>query len=306
MDNYDSPSVFIIIVNWNNCSDTVECIKSLLRTRYKNKKIIVIDNGSTDGSVEYLSEWIKDNRCGDLLTIIPLKENTGFGGANNKGIRHALENNADFILLINNDTVTTEDFLDELIKTAITNRRIGILGCRIHYYKDKSKVWFSGGKIDFLRGAFYHDEVLCSGLRESDFITGCLMHIPSSVFRIAGLFDETYFLNVEDIDFSWRVKKAGYVLMLDCDAIIYHKVSASIGGLYSAKNQNYFHRNRMIFFKKILPGYSYIIFIVFQFFIAIPVWCLIQSFNRRFGVIKSALRGYLDYLKGIGGKGCYS
>lgn len=207
--------------------------------------------------------------------------------------------------MINNDTVTTEDFLDRLVETALTNRQIGILGCRINYYKEKSRVWFSGGKIDFLKGAFYHDENSRYGLRESDFITGCLMLIPSYVFKVAGFFDERYFLNVEDIDFSWRVKKAGYNLKVDCESVIYHKVSASIGGLYSMRNQYYFHRNRMIFFRKILPKYKFILFNSFQFLIAIPAWILIQLFYGRFTVIKAALIGYFDYLRGKTGKRCY-
>ncbi len=304
-NNRASASIFIIIVNWNNFSDTVECIDSLLLNKYNNKKIILIDNGSSDNSVQKIREWIKLKNCDDFITILQIEQNIGFGGANNKGIQYALDNNADFILLLNNDTVVTEDFIDKLITTSLINKKIGVIGCRIHYYNNKEQVWFSGGIINYFKGAFYHKTDICSNLIESDFITGCLMLIPSEVFKAVGFFDENYFLNVEDIDFSCRVKEAGYSLIVNCNVIIYHKVSASIGGLYSMRNQYYFHRNRMYFFNKRLPFFKKLLFNLVQFLTLIPVWITIQLFKKRFKAVQSALFGYFDYLRGIKGKSTF-
>jgi len=295
-------SVYIILVNWNNFSDTVECIDSLLIFPYEHRKIVLVDNASTDGSLRKIQDWLMERKFIDRITIIPLNHNIGFGGANNKGIQYSLENNADFILLLNNDTIVTDKFLRPMLKTALSDNKIGIVGGKIKFFYNKDRVWFSGGHIDFLRGAFYHREEDCTGQRESAFITGCLMLIPTSVLRKVGYFDENYFLNVEDIDLSCRVKDAGYKLVINCDSVIYHKISASIGGLYSLRNQYYFHRNRLYFFNSRLSGIKKYSFYIFQFFVAIPAWISIQVFHGRIGIVKTALKGCIDHLLGIRGK----
>ncbi len=316
--NLEAPVVFIILTNWNNPSDTIECLDSLIKIQYKNTKIVIIDNGSEDDSMEKFKQWGANNKIdfevvldtdlcspsqkNNFLTIISLKENIGFGGANNVGIQNALKKGADFVLLLNNDTVVTEDFLSSLVKTALNTRKTGITGAKIKYFDDKDKIWFSGGYIDFLKGAFYHREDDCSGQRESDFITGCLMLIPSEVIKKVGCFDERYFLNVEDVDLSCRIKDAGYNLTVDCNAVVFHKVSASIGGLFSSRNQYYFHRNRMLFFSTRFRGVKKLLFYYFQFFIATPVWIIMQLFKKRGTAIKGTLVGYFDYLKGRFGR----
>lgn len=309
-------SVFIIIVNWNNYTDTLECLSSLSQAAYGDKKIIVVDNGSEDDSIQRIVEWAGDNRFGfevlnetDLssqntqpVTIISLSKNLGFAGANNIGIRYVLENGADYVLLLNNDTVVTENFLSSMVKTALEAEDVGIVGGKIRYFDRNEEIWFNGGYIDFLKGVFYGWDDDCTGKRESGFITGCLMLIPSEVLKKVGYFDERYFLNVEDVDLSRRIKDAGYRLITDCDAVIYHKVSASIGGLYSIRNQYYFHRNRMLFFGEKLKGIKKFSFFLFQFSLAIPGWTIIQLFNRRTEAVKGAFLGYLDYMRGNFGK----
>lgn len=290
-----SPLTFIIIVNWNNYPDTIECLNSVLTTSYKNKKIVIIDNSSEDGSLQRLERWAKDNVADwemlsapvltstikETFTIISLDKNIGFSGANNVGIRYALGNGADYVLLLNNDTVVTENFLSSMVKTASGIENIGIVGGKIRYFDRNEAIWFNGGYIDFLKGVFYGWDDDCTGKRESGFITGCLMLIPSEVLKKIGYFDERYFLNVEDVDLSCRIKDAGYRLITDCDAVVYHKVSASIGGLYSIRNQYYFHRNRMLFFAERLRGIKKFSFLLFQFSIVTPLWTIIQLFNGR-------------------------
>lgn len=301
---YKEPLVFILLVNWNNYNDTVECLKTLLKIRYKNKRIVILDNASTDDSLQKIRKWVDDRSESkdELLTIHSLNENLGFGGANNIGIKFALKQRADYVLLLNNDTVVTEDFLLSLVKTALNTIKTGIIGCKIKYFDNKDKIWFSGGYIDFFKGAFYHREDDCSGQRKSDFITGCLMLIPSEVIKKVGYFDESYFLNVEDIDFSCRVRDTGYALIVNCNVVIYHKVSSSIGGLFSLKHQYYFHRNRMLFFSKRLKGIRKILFFSFQFSIAVPIWIVIHLLKQRGQSIKGAIWGYFDYMKGHFGK----
>ncbi len=312
--------VHIILINWNNYSDTIACLHSLSEIQYESKKIVLVDNASTDGSLQKIKAWADKNTVAfefldgraipstvsnDPLTIISLDANLGFGGANNIGIRLSLKSNPDFILLLNNDTVVQKDFLSRMVRSALNNKSAGIVGGKIKYFDNKDKIWFNGGHVDFVRGAFYHCEDNCSGLKETDFITGCLMLLPSHIFTKVGYFDEDYFLNVEDVDLSYRVKDAGHTLFVDCDAVIYHKVSASIGGFHSLRNQYYFHRNRMRFFRKRLSGAKSCLFQLFQFIIAIPAWTAIQLVRGRLKAIKGAAFGYRDYMEGCFGKSRY-
>jgi GT2 family glycosyltransferase len=311
-------SVFIIIVNWNNYRDTTECIESLLDVRYESKKIMVIDNGSEDDSLEEIKTWA-ENRGIDFetihdmsghvqregihfMTIIALTENMGFSGANNVGINFAMSNGADAVLLLNNDTVVTEEFLSKMVQTALTNDDVGIVGGQINYFDNKERVSFSGGHTNFIKGASYHREYDCQGEQESDYVIGCLMLIPSSVVREVGLLDERYFLNEEDVDFSFRVKIAGYKIIVNCDALIYHKISSSIGGLFSMRHQYYFHRNRMLLFSKLIKSPKKYLFYFFQIFIAIPAWVVIQLFRGRTEAVMGGLVGYFDYARGHFGK----
>ena len=178
--------------------------------------------------------------------------------------------------------------------------RLGILGCRIDFYNTQ-QIWFNGGIIDYCRGAGYHCHKHAAQVFDSDFITGCLMLIPTSVLLESGLFDERFFLNWEDIDLSCRIKKIGYRLIVDPSIVIDHKVSRSIGSRYTVRYQYYFHRNRMIFFEKHLIGPAKFLFYILQFSIMIPCWLFWQILCARFDIIGAAVKGYLDFFKGMSG-----
>lgn len=308
--------VVIIVVNWNTPEVTIACLESLFN-HIRYPEILVFDNGSTDDSVKKITNWAFRNNISfesledikDIdapinanLILVTLHENYGFGVANNLGMEYSLNAGADYVLLINNDTEVKSNFLDNLLKTAINYDSLGILGCKIYYYNDPDRVWYAGGKIDKFRGAFYHSHEECSGIRKTDFVTGCLMLIPCNVLKNIGFFDDRFFLNVEDVDLSTRIKKAGYDLLVDCSVSILHKVSASIGGNYSLKNQYYFHRNRLIYFKDNFGLLDRFIFYSCQFIVFIPMWILLQFINLRFEAIKGAILGYWDFIGKRSGK----
>ncbi|MFH1359471.1 MAG: glycosyltransferase family 2 protein [Candidatus Omnitrophota bacterium] len=301
----ENKKVYIVIVNWNNALVTIECLRSLENVSYPNKEIHLIDNGSSDDSLRILEDYRQQSPIKDILTLISLKENLGFAGGNNVGIKMALERGAEYVLLLNNDTIVTPDFLTQLVQSAQTIQNLGILGTKINHYPDKDIIWFSRGKIDYFRGAFYHINKERKNLVDSDFITGCLMFIPASVLQDVNLFDERYFLNAEDVDLSQRIKKAGYKLVVNQDAVIYHQFSASMGGIHSKRNQYYFHRNRMLFFSKNLFGLKKYLFFCFQFILAIPAWLCIQFIQGHFVSIQGAWLGYVDYFKGRFGRSRY-
>ncbi len=297
-----SPLVYIILLVWNNSSDTIACIESLFKIKYKNWKIILVDNASTNDAIQEIHQWAKHKSVDHLIHFILLQENLGFSGGNNAGMEYAIKNNADYVLLLNNDTIVTDDFLNHLIATAQKIKDVGLLGCKIKYFTETSKVWFSGGYINFLKGCGSHYEDDYNDDRECDFITGCLMLIPSQVLKHVGLFDDRYFLLSEDTDLSYRIKKAGYRLVTTNKVVIYHKISTAIGGRYSKRNQYYFHRNRMLFFKKFLWGYQKCLFYCLQFLLIIPAWIVVEVFKGNGKAIKWALLGYRDFILGKFGK----
>ena len=237
--------VYIILLNYNGWKDTVECVKSLAVIKGTDTHIVVVDNCSTDDSVERLKTELADE-----VTLLLADENNGFSAGNNIGIRYALKNQADYVLLLNNDTVTDQDFLTPLVEFASRTPDCGCISSRIYYYYEKNKIWYDGGafhpyncRAEHYR--FDEDGSTVTGIHEATFISGCCMLIPATVIRKIGLMDERYFLYVEDTEYSLRIQKAGYKLYWDADHHFYHKVSASTGNK-SKLSQYYEIRNRYL------------------------------------------------------------
>lgn len=242
--------VFIIVVNYNNYNDTIECVESLKDIDYENYQIIIIDNGSQNDSYDELKKKLPN------CLIMRSDKNLGFAGGNNLGIKYALTNGADYILLLNNDTIVEKDFLTYMVKAAEEDEKIGIVGGKINYYDKKDCIWFAGGKIDWLKFRVEH-----IGQREIDrgqydkrceitFMTGCCMLIKRKVFEKVGLLPEEYFMYFEDVDFCVRASEAGFKIIYEPKAKIYHKVGFSSGGEESPFALRWNNRNRILFMKK--------------------------------------------------------
>ncbi len=297
--------IWIIILNWNNAPDTINCLDSLFKIHYKETVLLVVDNASTDGSLEKIRSWCNSNNITHQVHLLSLPENQGFAGGNNAGIKYAIDRKADYVLLLNNDTLVPPDFLAQMVATIQNDPQIGVLGCRIYHFPEQQKIWFNGGRIDYLRGFGTHFKDSFEGLRECDFITGCLMLIPVKVLQKSGLFDERYFLIAEDSDLSQRIKKAGYKVTIDTHVHIHHKISSTMGGFYSPLTQYYFHRNRMLFMMSILTVWQKVPFLLFQFLIVIPLWSLTEIIKGKSRYVLWAWRGYCDFLTNTFGKAKY-
>lgn len=221
------PKVAIIVLNWNGWQDTIECLESLQQITYPNYQIIVVDNGSTDESVEVISTNFPE------IKILASKENLGFSGGSNLGIKYALGNGADYVLLLNNDTVVDSNFLKPMVQVAESDNHAGIVSGKIYYYNDKERIWSTGGHINRLRGSFIDKGrgVIDRGQFDKEaqrtFFTGCTMLIKRDVFELVGLLPEAYFFGGEDLEFSLRVSKKGMKLVYCPKAVIWHKVGAS-------------------------------------------------------------------------------
>jgi len=244
----------IVILNFNGLEDTLECIKSI--KKLNNTTILVVDNASTDKSKEVL-EKISGVR------LIINKINLGFSGGNNVGIRYCLENKFDLMLVLNNDTLLADSTIEELLRGT---KAADIISPKIYFaknyefHKDRYKekdlgkvIWYAGGNIDWqnvIGGHIGVDEVdngQFDQAREIDFATGAAMLVKREVFEKIGLFDERYFLYLEDMDFCVRAKKAGFKIMYEPKAIVWHKNAQSLGGSGSKLQDYYITRNRLLF-----------------------------------------------------------
>lgn len=224
------PKVSIILLNLNAYKDTSECLGSLAEVRYPNFEVIVVDNGSTDDSSERLQNEFP------CIKALRSEENVGFAEGNNLGIRQALEDGADYVLLLNNDTVVDPDFLTHLIKMGEANPRIGVLGPKIFYFSDPARIWYAGGKVGYLTARCQH---LGLGKLDGDgkfmqpaetfFVTGCALTVKAGVIREVGLLDPGLFVYWEDADFCSRVREAGYQCMFVPEARIWHKIARTTG-----------------------------------------------------------------------------
>jgi GT2 family glycosyltransferase len=248
------PRVNIVILNWNGYEDTSELLESLRKISYSNYKIKVVDNNSSQNDVEKL-----ETKYGNEVQIISCKENLGFAGGNNIGIKISLQQNADFILLLNNDTTVEPNFLEILVNKFETDERAGIVAPQINYYNETRRVWSAGGKISKIRASGFADsDKVETEIIQTDklveFVSGCCMLIKIEVFQNVGLFDEHFFLYTEDTDFCFRARKAGYKIYLAPRSKIYHKVNRSTYKNFSLLPLYYTTRNRLYFAKKNFQG----------------------------------------------------
>lgn len=206
MERAKSAKVFIVMLNYNGRDFVQKALLSLFRIDYPNFEIIFVDNNSQDGSFEMAK------RAFPKLTFIKNSQNLGFSAGNNVGIKYALERGADYILLLNPDIEVAHNFLGELVSAMEKQKAVGI-GSPVIFGENGRDVWFSGGKINWFRMRNKHKrKKRCSDYFGSAFISGCAMMIRAEVFKRIGLLDEDYFLYWEDVDFSFRARRAGYKL----------------------------------------------------------------------------------------------
>ena len=213
----------IVLLNWNGGEMTAECIRSLLKMRAENYEIIVVDNGSKDGSVEYLQEQFPP------ITILPQEQNLGFAAGCNVGVKLALERGAKYVLPLNNDTVVDAEFLKELERVAEEHAQAAMVSPKIYFWDFPDRLWWAGGEFSLWTGIAKHigrkevDKGQFDCSRGVDWATGCAVLMRCDVLRVIGLFDERFFGNGEDLDLSLRIRKAGYRIWYAPKAKLWHK-----------------------------------------------------------------------------------
>lgn len=224
--------IYIVIINWNLKQDTADCIDSLLQANADLKRITVVDNGSTDGSVAFLIE-----RFGEDLGIAALSENLGFAKGSNVGIERAMQEGAEWIFLMNNDTVIAPDFLAALEKAILIGKsEYDLFSPLILYFNEPDRIWYLGDRLVpgtmISTNPYTHkkaSELDLPVLVPSDFINGCGMLVNRKVYEKVGMMDTSLFIYHEEVDFCWRARQAGFKAASVPGARMWHKISSIMG-----------------------------------------------------------------------------
>jgi len=202
---------------------TAECVRSLIAMKGDDYEILIVDNGSRDGSVDYLRNEFPQ------ITLFPQERNLGFAAGCNVGMRHALAEGFEYVLLINNDTVVDQPFLSALLDEAQRIPDAAILSPKIYWYDSPDRFWWAGGAFSLWVGIARHvgRKQVDTGQFDSpgpiDWATGCALLIRCDALRQVGLFDERLFGNGEDLDLSLRMRRVGYRIWFVPQARIWHK-----------------------------------------------------------------------------------
>ena len=217
-------AVTVIILNWCNEILTTDCIRSVLSSDYDALKVLLVDNGSSDSSPKRLQESFPD------IEFLQTGRNLGYAGGNNRGIEQALKSKADYVLILNNDTVLDCRAVSQLVRaTEVGDGKIGGVCPKILYHDQPERIWYAGGEFSPIKGLGLHwrdgkldhpDNV--ERVREITFMTGACCLLSAEVLIELGGFDEDFFAYVEDADLSLRIKQAGYQLLYQPSARVLH------------------------------------------------------------------------------------
>ncbi len=211
-----APKVSIIIVNYNGKELLQKCLDSLLKVNYDNFEIILVDNNSTDGSVEFITKNYPS------LIIIKLDSNKGFAEPNNVAAKIS---KGKYLLFLNNDTVVTPNFISEMVKVMETDKKIAI--CQSLLLKPDGSVDSSGDFIDHL-GVVYNSKTKIDEIREVSSARGASMLVRSDIFDKLDGFDQKFFVTFEDVDLCWRSWILGYRVLIIPTSIVYHEGGITI------------------------------------------------------------------------------
>lgn len=229
MTDNSFPFVGIVVLTWNQRIDTLECLKSIFMLDYPNFKVVVVDNGSVDGTAEAIRAQFPD------VALIINDVNIGVPAAYNQGFEYFLRQGADYVLILNNDTVIDKSFLSELVRVAESSSDIGMTVPKIYYYGQDNLLWSAGAEWRrfpprvVIIGFGKKDGPAYSIQRELDYATGCATLVSRQALEKVGLLDAVYFMYQEDYDYSERLREANYKIVYVPTAIMWHKVSTSVG-----------------------------------------------------------------------------
>jgi GT2 family glycosyltransferase len=241
------PAWQAVVLSWNGREETLRCLESLTRVTNPPIRIVCVDNGSTDGSVDAIREQYPG------IHLIENGENLGFSGGNNAGIRWALGHGAEWLVLVNNDAVVAEDAFAGFAAAAAEHPGAGALAGKLYSADPPDRIWFAGqrylawlGYSGRARGQGRPDADRYRRVVPTDRAAGALMAVSRPAIERAGLLDDDLFAYAEDVDWSLRIREAGFELLFAPRARAWHLVAGSTGGAASTHNLYYGTRNNII------------------------------------------------------------
>jgi GT2 family glycosyltransferase len=236
-----------VVLNWNGGDDTLRAVESL-----GGIEAIVVDNGSADGSAEQVEQRFP------AVELIRTGANLGFAGGNNVGIRRALERGADWVLLLNNDAVAGAGIADALERAAAARPDAGLLACKL--YLEGDVLQYAGASFNAalgysgrLDGYGRRDDGRWDALRDVGRADGAALAASRVAIERVGLLDEELFAYVEDVDWSLRMRAAGFGVVFAPEAKVWHRGSGSTGGAASTTNLYYATRNTLVVAERARP-----------------------------------------------------
>ena len=276
--SYGRKRVEVVVLNWNGWRDTLVCIASLHKLDYPNFGLIVVDNGSSDGSQDQIEARFP------AIKVLQTGANLGFGGGCNAGIRRALEQGADYVWLINSDTTVDVSALTELVRVADGQAEVGAVGSVLYEADQPEQVQlWGGGKVHLWTGFSRHQT--CPA--QLDFVSGASMLLRRKALEQVGLFDDqTFFMYWEDSDLGFRLRQAGWMLAVAEKSRVWHKLSASLGK-GSRQLDLYFTQSGVRFLRRYAPVASVSVFSM------VARMLLKRLLLGDFGRVRAVFQGYL-------------
>ncbi|HZI64586.1 MAG TPA: glycosyltransferase family 2 protein [Thermoanaerobaculia bacterium] len=291
------PRVAAIVLNYNGRAVTLQALRSLSALDYPRFDLVVVDNGSSDGSAEAIRAAFP------AVVVLRTERNLGPAGGANLGIRWALERGYDYLLILNNDIEVDAGFLRELVAAARSDAAVGIVGPKALYHGERDRIWSAGGRLSYReaitreRGQRETDRGQYDRDVEVDYVNGCAMLVKREVFERAGLWDPVYQLCVEDADFCVRAKRLGYKCLYAHRARLWHMVSSSTGGRgYVAPKTFHSARSTAIFARRHggpLDRLRSILFVT----ATLPLAFVRELVRGNQGAVVAKLRGFREGLR---------
>ncbi len=283
-----SPLISIITINFNSTPETVEFVESLRNSDYENWELFIVDNASRESSKELFHDI--DSR----ITLMESSVNLGFAGGNNLALSHC---SGSYYFFVNNDTILPKDTLRLLVETANTLPDLGALSPKFEYYHTPGVIEYAGcSNINMFTarnkaiGNGEIDNPDLSGLIETFYMHGGGMLVPKKVLDTVGPMAEEFFLYYEEMDWSERIRKAGFKIYCQRDTLIYHKESASVGRMNPLKTY-YMNRNRVLFMLRNYRTLELIPFLMFFTFISVPKNVFTYLLKGEYEHLKAYLKG---------------
>lgn len=293
--------VVSVILNTNRRADTLECLASLARQTHARQHVIMLDNASTDGSPEAVRAQFP------YVELVGLTDNQGYAGNNNVGIKLALERGADWVFVLNEDTVLDPGCLAGLIAQGEADSKVGIVGPLVYHHDDKDVIQSAGGEMNkhlesWHRGQNQKDAGQFAQPMQSDWISGCAILVRRTVIEQIGMLDARFFYYWEEVEWCLRARKAGWRIVLAPAAQLWHK---GVQQNYQPKPSVTYYgtRNRLMMLQKHRVPVSTWLVTWSQLGRTLASWTLKPQWRDKRGHRDAMWRGMVDFVAGRHGRG---